>query len=144
VRIFLDTTILIPSFYGDHPHHDDCIRVLDTLHTHTGLCGSHSLVEAYSSLTRMPGKYRVSAERAQLFIASLREKLQAVALNETEYSEMLDRCASLDIVGGSVYDAVLAHCAKKAHADVLVTWNVRHFVRFDEDITRILKTPPEL
>ncbi|MGO9263223.1 MAG: PIN domain-containing protein [Bryobacteraceae bacterium] len=64
MRIFLDTSILIPSFYGDHPYHDASIQIVDRLEMDAGFCGSHSLVETYSVLTRMPGKYRVSAERA--------------------------------------------------------------------------------
>ena len=143
MRIFLDTSILIPSFYGDHPQHDDCIRVFDRLETDAGFCGSHSLVETYSSLTRMPGKYRVSAERARLFITSLREKLQAIALTEVEYFDMLDHYAATGIVGGSIYDAVLARCAVKAGAEVLLTWNQRDFMRLGAEISRLVKTPQE-
>jgi predicted nucleic acid-binding protein len=123
VRVFLDTSILIPLFYGDHPHHDSCVRTIDRLSTNTGLCSAHSLVETYASLTRMPGKYRVSAERARLFIADLRGRLQVIALTEDEYLAMIDHYATAGIVGGSIYDALHARCAVKAGADVLVTWN---------------------
>jgi len=114
VRIFLDTSILIPLFYGEHPHHDSCVRIIGRLQTNTGFCSAHSLVETYSSLTRMPGKYRVSAERARLFIATLREQLQAIALTEAEYVDMIDDYAAAGIVGGSIYDALHARCAVKA------------------------------
>ena len=142
MRSFLDTSILIPLFYGDHPHHDSCVRIIDRLQTNTGFCSAHSLVETYSSLTRMPGKYRVSAERARLFIATLRDQLQAIALTEAEYVDMIDDYAVAGIVGGSIYDALHARCAVKAGADVLVTWNQRDFIRFGE-VARLVKTPPE-
>jgi predicted nucleic acid-binding protein len=100
VKVFLDTSVLIPLFYGDHTHHESCVRVIDRLDVDTGFCGSHSLVETYSSLTRMPGKYRVSAERARLFIGDLREKLQTVALTEAEYFQMLDHYAVAGLTGG--------------------------------------------
>ena len=143
MRTFLDTSVLIPSFYGDHPHHNACIRVLDRLDANTGFCASHSLVETYSSLTRMPGKYRVSAEKARLFIASLREKLQAISLTDVEYYEMLDHYAAAGIVGGAIYDAVIARCAIKAGADVLLTVNQRDFTRFEDQIAQLVKTPLE-
>jgi predicted nucleic acid-binding protein len=142
VRLFLDTSVLIPLFYGDHPHHDSCIRIIDRLQTNTGFCSAHSLVETYSSLTRMPGKYRVSAERARLFVAALRDQLQVIALTEVEYFGMIDDYAALGIVGGSIYDALHAGCAVKAGTDVLLTWNQRDFIRFRE-VARLVKTPLE-
>jgi hypothetical protein len=30
-------------------------------------------------------------------------------------------------VGGGIYDAMLAHCAIKAKADAIYTWNARHY-----------------
>ncbi len=38
----------------------------------------------------MPGRFRVSPERARLFIADLREKLRAIALTPEEYDGMVD------------------------------------------------------
>lgn len=142
MRIFLDTSVLIPFFYGDHPHHDSCIRIIDRLQTNTGFCSAHSLVETYSSLTRMPGKYRVSAERARLFVAGLRDRLQVIALTEVEYFGMIDDYAVASIVGGGIYDALHARCAVKAGTDVLLTWNHRDFIRFGE-VARLVKTPLE-
>lgn len=144
MRIFLDTSILIPLFYGDHPHHEACVRVIDRLQTDTGFCSAHGRVETYSSLTRMPGKYRVSAERACLFIATLRGQLRVIALTEDEYFDLIDECAAAGIVGGSIYDAVHGRCALKIGAEVLPTWNQRDFARFGDAITRLVKTPPEL
>lgn len=44
-------------------------------------CGAHSLAEVYSTLTRMPGKHRISGEQAMLFIGSIRERLSSIALS---------------------------------------------------------------
>jgi predicted nucleic acid-binding protein len=91
----------------------------------------------------MPGKYRVSADKARLFIAGLRGRLQAVALTEAEYYDLIDTNAAAGAVGGSIYDAVHARCAVKAGAEVLLTWNLRDFMRFEEAVTRLVKTPLE-
>jgi hypothetical protein len=45
------------------------------------------------------------------------------------------------IVGGAAYEALIARCAIKAQADVLLTWNTRDFTRFGADISRLVKTP---
>jgi predicted nucleic acid-binding protein len=42
------------------------------------------------------------------------------------------------------YDALIARCAIKAQADVLLTWNVRDFARFGDNVARLVKTPLEL
>jgi predicted nucleic acid-binding protein len=141
VKIFLDTSVLIPSFYGDHPQHDACVAILDRLGTDSVFCSSHSLVETYSALTRMPGKYRVSADKARLFIAGLCGRLQAVALTEAEYFDLINAYGATGIVGGGIYDAVHARCAVKAGVEVLLTWNLRDFMRFEEAVTRLVKTP---
>jgi hypothetical protein len=64
--------------------------------------------------TRMPGKHRISAEQAMLFIGSIRERLSIIALTGGEYADALEASSALGIVGGGIYDAMLANCAIKA------------------------------
>jgi toxin FitB len=141
--MFVDTSVVIPLFYGDHQHHEASRRVIDQLQEGEGFCGSHSLVETYSALTRMPGKYRVSAERARLFLISVSNRLKAIALTAEEYSEMLDHGAARGITGGGIYDMILARCAVKINAEALLTWNFAHFARFGPELAHLVKTPLE-
>jgi predicted nucleic acid-binding protein len=110
---FFDTSVLVPVFYGDHIHHQPSLARFIQFDKSTGCCGAHSLAEVYSTLTRMPGKHRISGEQAMLFIGSIRERLFVVTLSGDEYAKALAASASLDIVGGGIYDAMLAHCALK-------------------------------
>src|SRR5437899_7175760 len=116
MKAFLDTSALVPVFYGDHAHHQASLELFVQLDKNTGCCGAHSLAEVYSTLTRMPGKYRISGEQAMLFIGSIRERLTIIALNGDEYSDALAASSARGIVGGGIYDAMLAHCAMKARA----------------------------
>jgi predicted nucleic acid-binding protein len=141
---FFDTSVLVPPFYGDHPHHESSILAIERLQAGEGFCASHCLIETYSTVTRLPGKYRASAEQATLYIESLLEKLQPVALTAEEYSLALKRYAASGVVGGAIYDAMIARCALKCSADILLTWNRRDFTRFGPDIERLVKTPLEL
>lgn len=61
-----------------------------------------------------------------LFIGSIRERLSIVALDGDEYADALEAAAVLGIVGGGIYDAMLASCAIKAKAKTIYSWNVRH------------------
>jgi predicted nucleic acid-binding protein len=141
MKAFLDTSVLVAAFYGDHPHHDASLHVLTRFPKKDAACGAHSLVEVYSSLTRMPGRHRISGEQAMLFITDVRERLTVIALTRDEYFESLESDAKLGVVGGTIYDAILARCALKVRAEKLFTWNARHFEHFGPAITQLLETP---
>ena len=39
------------------------------------------------------------------------------------------------LIGGQMYDVLIAVAARKAHAATIVTWNVRHFTALAPSIT---------
>ncbi len=75
----------------------------------------------------MPGKHRIGAEQTMLFIGSIRERLSIIALTGDEYADALQAASVRGIVGGGIYDALLAHRAIKAQAEMIYTWNTRHY-----------------
>jgi predicted nucleic acid-binding protein len=141
MKAFFDTSALVPVFYGDHVHHHASLQRFLAFDPSTGCCGAHSLVEVYSTLTRMPGKYRISGEQAMLFLGDLRERLSVITLDGKEYFRALRDAALLGVVGGAIYDAMLAHCALKAQAETIYSWNARHYAQCGPDVSRRLRTP---
>jgi predicted nucleic acid-binding protein len=141
MKAFFDTSVLVPVFYGDHIHHQPSLDLFIRFNRSNASCGAHSLAEVYSTLTRMPGRDRVSAEQAMLFIGSIRDRLSVVALTANEYADALETFSELGIVGGAIYDALLARCAIKAKAEVIYTWNLRHYAPCGIEVARLLRTP---
>jgi predicted nucleic acid-binding protein len=141
MKAFFDTSVLVPAFYGDHVHHKASIDRFVQFNRSSACCGAHSLAEVYSTLTRMPGKHRISGEQAMLFIGSIRERLGIIALNGDEYADALAASAARGIMGGGIYDAMLAHCASKARAERIYSWNARHYAQCGPEITGRLETP---
>jgi predicted nucleic acid-binding protein len=141
MRAFFDTSVLVPVFYGDHIHHQASLALFIQFDRSTGCCGAHSLAEVYSTLTRMPGKHRISGEQAMLFIGSIRERLSIIALDGDEYGDALQASATLGIVGGGIYDAMLARCATKAKAEAIYTWNARHYALCGPGVVSRLRKP---
>jgi predicted nucleic acid-binding protein len=141
MKVFFDTSVLVPVFYGDHVHHRASLELFIQFDKSTGCCGAHSLAEVYATLTRMPGRHRISAEQALLFINSIRERLSVVALTADEYADALQASAALGVVGGGIYDAMLAHCALKAKAHAIYTWNTRHYTLCGREVVGRLRTP---
>jgi predicted nucleic acid-binding protein len=138
---FFDTSVLVPVFYGTHVHHQASLKLFIQFDKSTGCCGAHSLAEVYSTLTRMPGKHRISGEQAMLFVSTLRDRLSIIALSGDEYADALQTSSALGIVGGGIYDAILAHCALKAQAKTIYSWNGRHYAQCGPEVTRRLRTP---
>jgi predicted nucleic acid-binding protein len=138
---FFDSSVLVPVFYGDHVHHKASLDLFIQFDKSTGCCGAHSLAEVYSTLTRMPGKHRISGEQALLFIGSIRERLSIVGMSGDEYAHALTASATAGVVGGGIYDALLAHCALKAKAETIYTWNVRHYSLCGPAVIQRLRTP---
>lgn len=141
MKAFLDTSVLVPVFYGDHTHHAASIELFTQCSAQDDCCGAHSLAEIYATLTRMPGRYRISTDQTMLFIDDVRERLTIIALDGDEYINMLWKSAAGGVVGGAIYDAILASCALKSGAEMIYTWNVRHFSRFGPEVTRRVRTP---
>ena len=48
----------------------------------------------------------------------------------THWRSVLRRVADLGLASGSIYDALHMYCALKVGADQVLTYNVRHFERF--------------
>ena len=141
MRAFLDTSVLVPVFYGDHVNHDSSLALFAGLNKRDACCAAHSLFEVYAVLTRMPGKHRVGPEQAMLFIGDIRERLTLVALDSGEYADALETCAASAITGGAAYDALIGACALKSRAKTLFTWNIKHYQQLGPKIAERVKTP---
>jgi len=141
VRAFFDTSVLVPVFYGDHQHHAASMECFLRFKKKQTCCGAHSLAEVYSSLTRMPGKHRVGGEQAMLFLSDVRERLTIVSLDDEEYFRAIEAAATAGVVGGTIYDALLVYCALKAKAEIIYTWNVKHYGQFGSEAAKRVRTP---
>jgi predicted nucleic acid-binding protein len=141
MKAFLDTSVLVPVFYGDHVHHIPSLALFAQFGKKDVACGAHSMVEVYSAMTRMPGKHRINGEQGMLFIENIRERLTVVGLTPEEYFEMLRINSDLGVVGGSICDALLAACALKSGAEKMFTWNLRHYAQFGPKVITRVQTP---
>jgi hypothetical protein len=72
---------------------------------------------------------RISGREGIAILKQIRERLTLISLTEDEYFTALET-VSASIIGGAAYDALIARCAVKTGAEVLLTWNLRDFTRF--------------
>ena len=141
MKAFFDTSVLVSTFYGDHQHHEASLDIFLRFEKKRACCGVHSLAEVYAAVTRMPGKYRVSGEQAMLFLGTVRDRLTLITLDAEEYFRAIERWAEAGVVGGTIYDALLAQCALKAKAEIIYTWNLKHYHQFGPEVAGRLRMP---
>jgi len=141
LKRFYDTSVLVAAFQRNHTLHDRAIHVLLKASPKDGYCAAHSLAEFYSVMTRIPVRPRILPEQCNLMIASLLERVSLVALNAGEYRATIEACAETGLSGGIIYDALLMSCARKAAADVIFTFNPKHFNQVAPDWERRIEMP---
>ena len=141
MKYFFDTSVLLPTFLEDHVHHEASLRAFLKADKKQGCCGAHSIAELYATATRLPGKHRLSGEQVMLFLENVRERLAIVTLTAEDYYVAVKEAAAAGIVCGTIYDALLARCAMKAGAEIIYTWNQKHFQQFSAEIAKRLRIP---
>ena len=140
MKLFFDTSVLVPVFLAKHMHHTASKAAFQQGRREDRSCGAHSLAEFYSTFTGFPNRFSADRNDVLLSIGNILEHLSIVALTTDEYVLAIQEAARDGVAGATIYDALLARCATKAQADVIYTWNVKHFQQFPEIRSRV-RTP---
>jgi predicted nucleic acid-binding protein len=128
-------------FEENHRHHEASLDAFVRTKKGDAFCGGHSLAEFYAVATRLPGRNRFSGDQVMLCLEEIRERFTVVTLTADEYHDVVSEAAAGGIAGGLIYDMLLARCALKAGAEILYTWNLKHFEQLGPEISRRVKTP---
>lgn len=143
MKPFFDSSVLVPVFYADHPQHAYSPKLFLEAGKHD-FCALRTLGEVYATLTGLPLRPRIPGPEGISIVKQIRERLTLITLSEQEYVSTLELASSGAIVGAAAYDALIAQCALKAGADILLTWNVRDFTRLGSAVAQLVKTPLEV
>jgi predicted nucleic acid-binding protein len=142
VNYFCDSSILVPALLPEHVHHAPSFSVFAAATPKRASCAAHSLAEVYATLTRYPGKERLSAEQAGLLVEEIERRFELIWLDAHEYRSVIHSMAATGVVGATIYDGLIAACAIKARADRLYTWNARHFELLGKEVQKLVARPP--
>jgi predicted nucleic acid-binding protein len=90
----------------------------------------HALLEAYSVLTRSPAPLFVPPSQArQLLVENFLNHAEIPGFSTNLAWAAIDELAARSLGGGLLYDAIIAQCCLDSGAELLITWNVRDFLR---------------
>jgi predicted nucleic acid-binding protein len=135
VKAFFDTSVLVGAFYGDHPRHTACLRLLEDASKKTHFCAAHAVAELYAVMTRLPAGPRITPEQGLLFVENVRDYFSVITLSAAEQFEAAAEAARRGLGGAKVYDLLTLKCAAKAGAERVYALNLAEFTRL---------APPEL
>jgi predicted nucleic acid-binding protein len=126
--VAIDTSVIVAALSTFDTRYQSAARAIERLaNENTLIVPLHVLMECYSVLTRRPKPFRVSPAEA---LRALRESFGDMALaglSTDQLWPLFESFVRRGISGGRIYDAAIAHAAREAGADAILTFNVRHF-----------------
>lgn len=130
MRCFFDTSVLVAASIRQHPHFAradarlrKCISGEDT-----GLVHSDSLLEFHSAMTQLPkGLGSPPLEVATILEEGILPHVQCRALSRARIVEVQRLAAEAGLIGGIVYDFLHLFAAREMGAEIVWTFNLRHF-----------------
>ena len=141
-RYLCDTSTLVAAVSSWHEHHDrSCAEIERRDGSNEQLViAAHSLAETYAVLTRLPAPHRLRAADAIALIERNWRDTPILHLTGSEMWHALSEAQRRTLIGGQMYDVLIAVAALKAEASTIITWNVRHYEAFAPSIAVV--APP--
>jgi predicted nucleic acid-binding protein len=142
LKALFDTNLLIAGAFLNHEWNSLAAKQLEQVFDKKiiGCICAHSIAEFYAVATRYP-KTPMPAPIAQEFLDDTLKHFEITELGASDYNAVIARVSNLSLVGGAIFDALIAQAALKAGADQLLTFNPKHFSRLGEDVAEIVVTP---
>ena len=132
--IAVDSNVVIAALLSWHQHHEQALRALQEALNNSAVVPVHVILESFSVLTRLPSPHRLSAQDAgRLLVNTFRGHAKMIGFGPSDLWQLVDLLVERDVSGGTTYDGVILQCARRAGADRLYTFNIRHFSRLDPE-----------
>ena len=129
MKAFFDTSVLVGAFFGDHPRHAACLRLLEDASKKTHFCAAHAAAELYAVMMRLPVRPRITPEQGLLFVENVRDYFSVITLSAAEQFEVAAEAARRGLDGAKVYDLMTLRCAAKVAAERVYALNLAKFTR---------------
>jgi predicted nucleic acid-binding protein len=150
MRVLADTSVLVAAHLPAHTAFPVASAWLNRakLGAFELVVSAHTLAETYSVLTRLPVNPKITAQAAWQFIEqNILSCVKVIALAADDYRDLIGQAVQNGLVGGVIYDAVIAKGAELATVDYLLTLNVGHFQRVwphgaSRVVSPLAMTPP--
>lgn len=144
MKLFLDTSVLLPALVRNHPSHLVSRVLLQRIVQKqvAGYTSTHVLAELYAKLTGIPFQPRIHSQEAQdLLDNMILPHFEFIALSTDSYKGAINHAVEKGIVGGALFDALILLAAIHADVDWIVTFNAKDFRRIRPELAKQVVTP---
>ena len=130
MRTLFDTSALLPALHEPHEFHQRALPWLQMAQQGEihGIISTHTLAELYGKMSIIRPLMN-ALHIMELISHNILPVFETIPLDADDYRAMLERFASLDIRGGTIYDGLIAHAAVKGSAEQILTFNESDFHR---------------
>jgi predicted nucleic acid-binding protein len=132
MKTLFDTSVIVAALVESHPMHERAFPWLKQAKEKQLelYIASHTLAELYAVLSTLPLKPRISSSVAWRLVKENIESIsKVISLTPAEYSSTVKGLSDMGLIGGIIYDALIAKVAQKAKVERLLTLNTEHFKR---------------
>lgn len=110
----VDSSVAIAAFAVWHEAHETALRVLSS----GAALPAPAAIETYSVLTRLPEPFRFVPDNARsLILGNFADRF--LSLSDSGYEALIEEAPAKGIVGGAIYDGVIAATVKEADATLM-------------------------
>ena len=144
MKTLFDTSVIIAALVESHPIHERAFPWLKQAKEKQFelIVASHTLAELYAVLSTLPLKPRISSSVAwRLINENIASNSKVISLTPAEYSTTIKSMSEIGLIGGAIYDALIAKVAQKAKVGRLITLNINHFRRVWQDGEKKIISP---
>jgi predicted nucleic acid-binding protein len=121
--IAVDTSVVVAAFASWHEGHRSASAVM----TRKPRVPAHVLIETYSVLTRLPPPHRAPADLVATFLVE-RFPEAPLLLPARAHLDLVETSARTGLMGGAIYDALIAATVRHAGATLLTRDRRAHSV----------------
>ena len=115
MKVTADTSVIVASFASWHEHHTTAFAAMGRVDAII----AHCLLETYSVLTRLPAPHRMTPVVVSKYLHLGFGRHAVAALSAAEQRQLVATCAAQGVLGGAVYDAVIAATCASAGLTLL-------------------------
>ncbi len=146
MRAAFDTSVVVAGRLEAHAHHRRArvwLRAVVDADIEA-FVSRHALAETWAVLTRLPMTPRLSSIEALRVVERLLEDgFVPIDMTADVYDAALRRCADAGLSSGAVFDALHLAAAESVGADLMLTFNVKHFRPLVREGSPTILAPPE-
>lgn len=92
-------------------------------------------------MSALPRRPALEPDQVNSLVLEIASRLKIVTLEGKDYLRAVRQTSNQGWVSGRIYDALHLACAEKARADILYTWNLKHFKLLSEASILEVRTP---